>query len=131
MVVRWLGAFGTSGDGLAAAFDWEFTQSEREVAAERVTRERPSRIRHALVGLRVRSTGVIRVFPGDVWSVPAEDGTLIKTRRGVNTHTEVFCRPGHFDAIVVKCPMARLVPHVRDAVLAASEKFNVPVIVLK
>lgn len=128
MIIRWLGAFG-SAESLQASFAWELSSPDREVAAERVTRERPSRISHAVVGLRVRSKDVVRVFPGDVWSVPTEAGTLRPTRRGVPTHSEAFCRP-EYDAIVVKCPMARLRAHVREAVQAASVTYNLPIIVI-
>lgn len=128
MVIRWLGAFRGS-ESLQASFAWELSEPSREVAAERVTRRRPSRIPQALVGLRVQRNSVIRVYPGDVWSGPDADGRLQPTRRGVPTHTEAFCKP-RYDAIVLKCPMARLRPEIREAVQAASETFNLPIIVI-
>jgi len=81
MIVRWLGAFGKS-KSLHESLSWELSQSSvKELAAERL-RGLESVIKHARVGLLVKSNAVIKSFSGDVYSVKNEDGTLKKKRSG-------------------------------------------------
>lgn len=129
MVVRWLGAFGKGSD-LAASLSWELTQN-REVAAEHITSGN-GKIRHARVGLLVDKRAVIRVFPGDVWSVAGEDGKLRATRYAsgyalTGRHSEAFCRPV-YRAIVIKDHPDRIKPVVMNAVRGASEGFSLPIV---
>lgn len=151
MLVRWLGAFGSS-SSLAESLSWELSQREREVAAERVATSRKVQewaydksgqlrerlvpagngsIQHALVGLWIDKRAVVRSFTGDVWSVTSEDGRLVPTRHSKPCgHTEVFCRPGYVKALVVKKHPASLSGEVLSALRDASKSHDLDVFLL-
>lgn len=129
MVVRWLGAFGKGSD-LATSLSWELTQ-DREVAAEHISSGN-GKIRHARVGLLVDKRAVIRVFPGDVWSVAGEDGKLRATRYASGyalrrRHHEAFCCPV-YRAIVIKDHPDRIKPAIMATVRSASASFALPIV---
>lgn len=151
MLVRWLGAYGRRED-FAASMRWELTQREREIAAERFSprayvEEReyqfgaPDLVRrvrlgqgtigHALVGMWLEGRAAVRTFPGDVWSVLDErTGRLVPTQDSfacTGKHTEIFCKPGHVRALVLKVHPSRLAPAVLSALRDISIEFSLDV----
>ena len=129
MIVRWLGAFRSS-PSLMEALDWEMKNSSAEIAAEEFLYGNGA-IRHARVGLLINKENVVRRFPGDVWSERGTNGRLIPTRHSFSVpgrHTEVFCKPGKFSAIVLKEHYSRLKKEIQEAVYTASEKYNLPIV---
>ena len=140
MIVRWLGAYG-HGMSLADSLAWELTQGKREVAAERFTRGCGFAARRyngnfaARVGLRVAKGALVKRYPGDVYSVAREDGTLAPTRYAsgpltrTGRHEECFCQPV-FDAIICREHPARMGKGVDAVLRQAAARFGLPVLVL-
>lgn len=140
MIVRWLGAYG-HGASLESSLQWELTQCDREVAAERFTRGRGYAARYrgeytARIGLRLAKGALIKRFPGDVYSRTGEDGRLAPTRYasgvdlcGIGRHEECFCRPV-YDALVCREHPARMGKGVADTLARIAAQYNLPIIVL-
>lgn len=141
MIVRWLGAYG-HGSSLESSLQWELTQCDREVAAERFATGRgyAARYRHgeftACVGLRLAKGALIRRFPGDVYSRTGEDGRLVPSRYasgvdlcGIGRHEECFCRPV-YDAIVCREHPARMGRGVAGTLARVAAQYGLPILVL-
>lgn len=88
------------------------------------------------VGLWLSDKSVTKYFVTDVWSEKDDQnpGRLHPTHRAAKSnsdygHAELFCRPyqGWIKGIVTRAHPSRLLAHVRNAVLTASEKYNIPI----
>lgn len=129
MVIRWLGAYKKKSDrrySLSDSLDHEFGhRGGTVVCAEKIRRGQRSEIRHAHVGLVVHNRAVVRRFKGDVWSViDRYTGKRVKTRKPVDTHTEVWCRP-EYVAIIVDAKISR---RAWRACRDAARRYGVPVL---
>jgi len=108
MIIRWLGAYGKTEQGLIASLEFEFSRDySDEVCAEYLTNSMPSAIKHSRVGILVKNSALIKKYSGDVWSVKDETGRLVETRKPVGTHTEAWCF-SDFIGVVVQTPIAKL-----------------------
>lgn len=127
MVIRWLGAFGR-GHSLAAALRYELEDrdSTDECAAEILLKGSGPRIKHATVGLLVKSSAVNRKFRSDVWS-SAGIGCKLKPARGEGKahsgHTEAFVSP-HYSGIVIQ---RKLKNKAMSTIWKAARKSGLPV----
>ncbi len=129
MIVRWMGAFNKKAS-LGKALVWELTQTEKKALAAENLKKCGSSINHALVGLLVPQSAVLRKFRSDVWS-EYRNGTLVKTRRegdAKSQHAECWVKP-HFVGIVLKSPH-RISPHVLKTCEVIARKYGLPIYVL-
>ncbi|OPZ79407.1 MAG: hypothetical protein BWY78_00081 [Alphaproteobacteria bacterium ADurb.Bin438] len=108
MLIRWLGAYGKSEQGLIKSLEFEFSRDySDEVCAEYLKNSTPSAITHSRVGILVKNSAMIKKHSGDVWSIKDANGSLKATRKPVGTHTEAWCF-SDFIGVVVQTPIAKL-----------------------
>lgn len=140
MKIRWLGAFGKERrqNSLHDSFSFELSGAGGQVnACEPIAKGSTGKIRHAVIGLLVKNSAVIRTFRSDVWSVKLDNGTLKATRRGCkdwNTgddygHREAWCAVDYC-GIVLKRPLNTFPKKVQKTVLYWAEKKALPVFFL-
>ncbi len=109
MIVRWLGAFGR-GPSFEAALRHELARpATEEVCAEPVGKHPGGAlIGHPKVGLIVARRALVRLWHGDVWSIPDQNnpGRLRRTRRptthymGHMLHAEAWVHPVYVGIVV-------------------------------
>ena len=116
MIIRWLGAFGKSGD-LQNSLDFESTrQLSNEVAAEPISGNQ-GHITHARIGLLVANSAIIKLFNGDCFSVKTENGQLKKTRnpRESLCDSEAWVHPVYL-GIVIKGGLRTFKPAIKKII---------------